>query len=219
MAKTIDFQKENTAAKAGKISVKRMFDLVLSLLSLPVALPLAALICMGLYVAAPGSVVFSHQRIGKGGKKFRCYKFRTMLPDSEEILTAYLKQDPSAKAEWEANYKLKNDPRVTIIGKYLRRTSMDELPQLWNVLKGDMSLVGPRPIVEEEIVKYGKFINDYYLVLPGITGIWQVSGRSDTNYDQRVAMDAWYVHNRSFGLDLLLFLKTIKVVILGKGAH
>ena len=219
MAKTLNFQKENIAATAGKGIVKRVFDLTLSILALPVFLPLCAMICIGIYVVSPGSVVFAHQRVGKGGEKFMCYKFRTMLPKSEELLVDYLKKNPLAKAEWEANYKLKCDPRVTVIGRYLRRTSLDELPQLWNVLKGDMSLVGPRPIVEEEIARYGKYIKEYYLVSPGITGIWQVSGRSDTTYDKRVAMDTWYARHWSVRLDFLLLLKTIKFVIMGKGAY
>lgn len=219
MAKTICFQKENKAARSGKGMVKRLFDLILSLLSLPFSLPLGALIFIGIYAVSPGKVVFAHQRVGQGGEKFMCYKFRTMLPDAEELLTEYLQKNPLAKAEWEANYKLKDDPRVTLIGRYLRKTSLDELPQLWNVLKGEMSLVGPRPIVEEEIARYGEYIKEYYLVPPGITGIWQVSGRSDTTYEERVAMDTWYARNWSVSLDFLLLLKTIKFVIMGKGAY
>ena len=120
-----------------------------------------------------------------------------MVPNAQEALEQYLKDNPAAREEWERDFKLKDDPRVTRIGKFLRKTSLDELPQLWNVLVGDMSLVGPRPIVRDEIVKYGDYINDFYLVPPGITGVWQVSGRSDTTYEERVLMDSWYVHNWS----------------------
>ena len=134
-------------------------------------------------------------------------------------LEQYLKDNPAAREEWERDFKLKDDPRVTRIGKFLRKTSLDELPQLWNVLVGDMSLVGPRPIVRDEIVKYGDYINDFYLVPPGITGVWQVSGRSDTTYEERVLMDSWYVHNWSVWIDIVYLLKTVLAVAKSKGAY
>ena len=143
-----------------------------------------------------------------------------MYEDAKERLEKLLKEDEQAKREWETNFKLKNDPRVTRIGKFLRKTSLDELPQIFNVLKGDMSLVGPRPVIREEIEKYyGDFAQYYYMVKPGITGLWQVSGRSDTDYDKRVRLDTWYVLNWSLWLDLVILIKTVEAVLKGKGAY
>ena len=142
-----------------------------------------------------------------------------MVTNSKEYLEEYLANNPKARNEWERDYKLKDDPRVTRIGKFLRKTSLDELPQVLNVIKGEMSLVGPRPIIRDEIVKYGEYINDFYLVPPGITGVWQVSGRSDTTYEERVEMDSWYVRNWSLWLDIIYLYRTIKVVVNKKGAY
>ena len=142
-----------------------------------------------------------------------------MVPDAQERLKKYLAENPAAQREWDETFKLTNDPRVTRLGAYLRRTSLDELPQLWNVIRGDMSLVGPRPIVEDEVPRYGENIREYYMVLPGITGMWQVSGRSDTTYAERVAMDTWYVQNWSVWIDLMYLFKTVKAVVTAKGAY
>jgi undecaprenyl-phosphate galactose phosphotransferase len=142
-----------------------------------------------------------------------------MVSDAQKRLEEYLAANPEAKKEWEENFKLEHDPRVTKLGAFLRRTSLDELPQLWNVIMGDMSLVGPRPIVQAEVPKYGPYIREYYMVPPGITGMWQVSGRSDTTYEERVAMDTWYVRNWSVWIDLVFLFKTIKAVACGKGAY
>ena len=142
-----------------------------------------------------------------------------MVPDAEEKLKKYLAENPDAKREWDETFKLTNDPRVTKLGNFLRRTSLDELPQLWNVIRGEMSLVGPRPIVQAEVERYGKNIREYYMVLPGITGMWQVSGRSDTTYPERVAMDTWYVRNWSVWIDIMYLFKTVKAVFKGKGAY
>ena len=166
-----------------------------------------------------GRIIFAHRRVGKDGKLFPCYKFQSMMPDAEKRLEEYLAKNPEARKEWEESFKLTNDPRVTKLGGFLRRTSLDELPQLWNVLMGDMSLVGPRPIVEKEIEYYGDCIREYYMVPPGITGIWQVNGRSDTTYEERVAMDTWYVRNWSVWIDLVYLFKTVKAVLMGKGAY
>ena len=163
--------------------------------------------------------MFLHARIGQYLKTFKMYKFRTMYADAEKRLEEMLSKDEKLKEEFYKNFKLKDDPRVTRIGKFLRKTSLDELPQLWNVLIGDMSLVGPRPIVRDEIVKYGDYINDFYLVPPGITGVWQVSGRSDTTYEERVLMDSWYVHNWSVWIDIVYLLKTVLAVAKSKGAY
>ena len=142
-----------------------------------------------------------------------------MVDNSQEVLVEYLQNNKDAASEWNENFKLKYDPRITKIGAFLRRTSLDELPQLWNVLIGDMSLVGPRPIIDEEISKYGIYIEDFYIVRPGITGLWQVSGRSDTTYEERVMMDSWYVRNWSVWLDLIYLLRTIGILISKKGAY
>ena len=142
-----------------------------------------------------------------------------MVMNSQEALEKHLAENPEAREEWERDFKLKDDPRVTKIGAFLRRTSLDELPQVLNVIKGEMSLVGPRPIIRDEIVKYGEYIHDFYLVPPGITGLWQVSGRSDTTYEERVEMDSWYVRNWSVWMDIVLLVKTIVVVLQKKGAY
>ena len=150
---------------------------------------------------------------------FPCYKFRTMVVNAEQVLQELLAKDARAAAEWQKDFKLRNDPRITRIGQFLRKTSLDELPQLWNVLKGEMSLVGPRPIIEKEVAYYSDFIFDYYRTKPGITGLWQVSGRNDTSYDQRVALDSWYVRNWSIWYDLAIIFDTIRIVLLRRGAY
>lgn len=164
-------------------------------------------------------MIFKHRRVGKDGKEFNCYKFRSMCVNSKEVLEHLLATDPAAKAEWDKEFKLKDDPRITKSGAFLRKTSLDELPQLWNVLKGEMSLVGPRPIVRSEMVRYGKYSKEYMMVRPGITGIWQTSGRNDIDYPERVQMDNWYVHNWSLWLDLVLLWRTIGVVAACNGAY
>lgn len=198
---------------------KRIFDLCLSLLGMVFVVPLGCIISLLIYLDSPGPVLFSHRRIGQHGKEFPCYKFRSMVPNAQEELEKYLAAHPEAKEEWERDFKLKDDPRVTKIGAFLRKTSLDELPQLLNVIKGEMSLVGPRPIVQAEIEKYGDYFYDFCLVPPGITGIWQVNGRSDTTYEERVQMDAWYVHNWSVWIDMVYLMKTIGVVLERKGAY
>ena len=208
----------NLARKSNRI-MKRIFDIVATVCGGLLILPILAIVAVLIYLDSPGPIVFGHKRVGQGGKEFPCYKFRSMVPNAQEALEVYLKENPTAREEWERDFKLKDDPRVTRIGKFLRKTSLDELPQLWNVLVGDMSLVGPRPIVRDEIVKYGDYINDFYLVPPGITGVWQVSGRSDTTYEERVLMDSWYVHNWSVWIDIVYLLKTVLAVVKSKGAY
>ncbi|MBF1759841.1 undecaprenyl-phosphate galactose phosphotransferase WbaP [Veillonella sp.] len=208
----------NLARKSNRI-MKRIFDIIATICGGILILPIFVMIALLIYLDSPGPIVFGHKRIGQGGKEFSCYKFRSMVPNAQEALEVYLKENPAAREEWERDFKLKDDPRVTRIGKFLRKTSLDELPQLWNVLIGNMSLVGPRPIVRDEIVKYGDYINDFYLVTPGITGVWQVSGRSDTTYEERVLMDSWYVHNWSVWIDIVYLLKTVLVVYKAKGAY
>ncbi len=180
--------------------------------------PILLAICILIRLDSPGPAFYGHWRLGAEGKPFRCWKFRTMRPKAEQILEEYLRTNLHLRAEWEQNQKLRDDPRVTRVGRFLRKTSLDELPQLWNVLRGQMSLSGPRPIVEVEIPKYGKVYELYKRITPGMTGFWQVSGRSDTSYSERVAMDSHYVRNWSFWLDLVILTRTIKMVLCGRGA-
>lgn len=164
-------------------------------------------------------VLFAHYRVGHDGKLFRCMKFRTMYRDAERMLSELLAKDPAARAEWQREQKLLRDPRVTPIGHFLRRTSLDELPQLFNVLRGEMSLVGPRPITVSELTRYGRVRWHYLSVRPGMTGLWQVSGRNNTSYDERVALDRRYVEERSVWMNLQILLKTVKVVVARDGAR
>ena len=200
---------------------KRPFDLIFSLLALLLLGPIMLFIAILIKITDRGPVFYTHERVGYKGKKIKVLKFRSMYPDADKRLKEILEKDPKAKEEWEKTFKLKNDPRVTPIGKFLRKTSLDELPQFFNVLKGDMSIVGPRPVVEEELKKYYKEKAEIYKsVKPGITGYWQVEGRSDVeDYEERVQMDEWYVKNQSFWLDIKIILKTIKVMLTGKGAY
>lgn len=198
--------------------LKRIFDVLaggfLMLMLLPIFLLLAALVAKD-----GGSPFYGHTRIGQNGRRFKCYKFRSMVRDADKVLKDLLDRDPVARAEWEKDFKLKNDVRVTPVGALLRKTSLDELPQLWNVLRGDMSLVGPRPVVEKEIARYGDEAAYYLLAKPGMTGLWQVSGRNDTDYARRVFLDAWYVRNWSLWYDIAILFKTVGVVLRRDGAY
>jgi len=198
---------------------KRIFDLTLTIFGGILISPILLAITLAVAIDNHGRIIFAHKRVGMHGKKFFCYKFQTMIPDAEEKLQIYLEKNPDAQKEWNETFKLTNDPRVTKLGNFLRRTSLDELPQLWNVIRGEMSLVGPRPIVAEEVCRYEENIREYYMVLPGITGMWQVSGRSDTTYEERVAMDTWYVRNWSVWIDIMYLFKTVKAVLTSKGAY
>jgi len=159
-----------------------------------------------------GAVIFTHIRIGRHGQLFKCYKFRTMIPNSAEVLAELLAGDPEARAEWEKDRKLKNDPRITPIGRFLRKTSLDELPQLINIVKGEMSLVGPRPVVPDELDLYGEARVYYLQVRPGLTGLWQISGRNDVDYERRVSLDTWYVRNWTLWSDVLILFRTLLIV-------
>lgn len=200
---------------------KRPFDIGFSLFAILITLPIMISIAIAIKLTNGGSVFYRHTRVGYKGKKFKVLKFRSMYMDADRGLKEILEKYPEARKEWEKTFKLKNDPRITPIGKILRKTSLDELPQFFNVLKGDMSIVGPRPVVEEELKKYYRDKADVYKsVKPGITGYWQVEGRSDIeDYEERVAMDERYIKNQSFFLDIKIILKTIKVIITGKGAY
>lgn len=209
---------QNNLEKPLNLAIKRCFDLfVSSLLSIPLLI-IVAILSIFIKLDSKGSAIFSQDRVGKDGKTFRCYKFRTMYYDAEQRLKDILSSDENIKKEWESNWKLKNDPRVTRIGRFLRRTSLDELPQLFNVLKGEMSLVGPRPYLLDELSKVGEKMNICFCVPPGITGLWQVSGRNTTSYDYRIDLDSWYVRNWDFWLDIVILFKTIKVVLNKEGA-
>ena len=210
--------RNNLAMRRNRI-YKRLFDLTCTIVGGLLILPIIALVSLLVAIDNKGNVIFAHRRIGKDGKEFPCYKFQTMIPNAQEKLAEYLAANPEARKEWEESFKLTNDPRVTKLGSFLRKTSLDELPQLWNVIKGDMSLVGPRPIVQKEIERYGEYFREYSMVLPGITGMWQASGRSDTTYEERVAMDTWYVRNWSVWLDIMYLAKTFTAVLFGKGAY
>lgn len=211
---------QNNLARPLNIVLKTVFDYVATFFGTIAISPILLLIALWIYKEDPGPIIFKHMRVGKDGKLFPCYKFRSMVTNSQEVLEHILATDPEAKKEWETNFKLKNDPRVTKIGAFMRRTSIDELPQLFNVLKGEMSLVGPRPVIQKEIDEYYKgYEDDYFAVKPGITGMWQVSGRSDTDYDERVELDRWYARNWSFWLDIMILYKTIAVVLFRKGAY
>lgn len=217
--KTLVLHLRNNLARRRNRILKRMFDFSIALLGIIVISPILVGIAFLIYKSSPGQIIFSHMRIGTNGKIFPCYKFRSMVNNSQEMLEKYLANNVEALAEWNRDFKLKNDPRVTKIGAFLRKTSLDELPQLFNIIKGEMSLVGPRPIIDQEIEKYGEYINDYYIVSPGMTGYWQISGRSDIDYDERVRMDSWYVRNWSFWQDIVILIKTIRVVFGKKGAY
>lgn len=217
--KTVMLKIQNNLLRPYNRLLKRLFDIFSCSIILLLTSPLLLAISVMIKLTSKGPVVFAHKRIGRNGKLFPCYKFRTMIPNAEAVLEQYLLEHPKIREEWEKEFKLKDDPRITKIGKFLRRTSLDELPQLFNILKGEMSLVGPRPIVTEEISKYREFIRDYYMVRPGLTGLWQVSGRSDIGYDSRVQLDSWYVRNWSFWMDIMMLLKTVKIVLSKTGAY
>lgn len=193
-------------------SGKRVFDLALVILLVPVLVPVI-LILWALVQRDGGAGFFAHNRIGRDGVQFKCWKIRTMVPDSQERLKQHLQENKEAAAEWARDHKLANDPRVTRIGSLLRKTSLDELPQLWNVLRGDMSFVGPRPIVLDEMSKYGKHQATYVAMKPGVTGLWQVSGRNDVTYDERVMMDVDYFNRMTMWLDIVLIIKTATAVL------
>lgn len=199
--------------------LKRTIDLAGALLGLLACSWLLLLIAAAVALTSRGPVFFGQRRLGQGGRPFTAWKFRTMVRDAEARLQAYLAEHPEARAEWELTQKLKHDPRVTRLGALLRRTSLDELPQLWNIVRGEMSLVGPRPIVEAEVPRYGACFPLYCQVRPGLSGLWQVSGRNETSYDERVALDAYYVRNWSVWLDLVIIAKTLLVVLRGRGAY
>ncbi len=208
-----------TAALRLPEALSRGLDILIAAIALVFFLPLFAVIALAIKLTDPGPVFFGHRRIGLGGKSFRCWKFRSMVIDAEARLAAILASDPEAAREWAEHQKLTDDPRVTRLGNFLRRSSLDELPQLWNVLMGEMSIVGPRPIVETEAVRYGQHFALYCLVRPGITGLWQVSGRSDIHYFERVLLDVRYVSSRTMLRDIRIILMTVPSVLAARGSR
>ena len=198
---------------------KFSIDLAATLIGGLLVLPLIVLIAMVIKLDSRGPIFYSQLRIGQNGEQFKAWKFRTMVQNADQALKDYLERHPEQRQAWERDQKLKRDPRVTPIGRFLRRTSLDELPQLWNILRGEMSLVGPRPIIEEEIARYGDKFPLYIKVIPGLTGLWQVSGRNNITYEERVTLDAYYVRNWSVWLDVYILLRTVWVVLTGEGAY
>lgn len=195
---------------------KRLFDIVFSLLVLILFSPVYLLLGLLIAFSSDGPIFYIQERVGKNYKPFNCIKFRTMVTNADEVLVQIMETSPHLRDEFETTFKLKHDPRITKIGRFLRITSLDEFPQFWNVLKGDMSVVGPRPLVEEELPKYGCYIDQILTIRPGITGLWQVSGRNDIPYPRRIQIDLHYVKFRNFWLDLWIIFKTIGVVVIPK---
>ena len=195
--------------------IKKILDVLLSTIGLVVLSPVFLLIAILIKTGSKGTVFFKHKRIGKSGKEMYIYKFRTMVENAEDLIKQFT---PEQMEEFKTNFKLENDPRITKIGKFLRKTSLDELPQLLNIIKGDLSIIGPRPVVTEELQKYGENMEKFLSVTPGLTGYWAANGRSTTTYEQRMEMELYYVDNISFKLDLKIFFKTILSVIKKEGA-
>lgn len=214
------FRRRSQARSGSRLArLQLRLDQFTALLLLLLLAPLMAVIALLVWRRDGAPVLFGHYRIGQHGRPFRCLKFRSMYLDSEAMLRELLERDPAARAEWERDHKLSDDPRITPIGHFLRRTSLDELPQLFNVLRGEMSLVGPRPITLAELPRYGQVRWHYLSVRPGMTGLWQVSGRNDTTYDERVELDREFVEQHSLRLRLSILLRTLRVVIRGSGAR
>ncbi len=207
-------------SKLGR-SLKRGGDIAFSLLVLGIGSPVFVLIAFLVALSSPGPVFYTQQRVGRGYRRFGCIKFRTMRVDADAVLQRVLSKSPELRAEYERDFKLRQDPRITPIGRFLRRSSLDELPQFFNVLQGEMSVVGPRPIVNKEIQRYGPYMDEVLAVRPGLTGLWQVSGRNNLSYDKRVKLDLAYSRGRSLILDLAIILRTFGVLLLpmDRGAY
>ena len=204
---------------APRLDAMRVLDVIVASAALVVFAPVMLFIYCAVRLHDGESAFFAHERIGFGGRKFRCLKFRSMVPDAQARLAELLARDPQAREEWRRDHKLKSDPRITPLGRFLRESSLDELPQIFNVLRGDMSIVGPRPIVDAEVVKYGRSFRHNQAVRPGITGLWQVSGRNDTEYSVRVALDVLYRRRRSVLLNLWIVVMTLPAVLLKRGSY
>ena len=215
----LDSQESARLFNSLKIEVIRGLDIVFALTALLIFAPLMLLLALAVAILDPGPIFFAHKRIGLGGKDFYCLKFRSMAVDAEQRLQALLASDERARAEWAKDQKLRNDPRITPLGQFLRKSSLDELPQLFNVLRGEMSLVGPRPIVRSEVPRYGRYFEHYCAVRPGITGLWQISGRNDVSYRRRVAFDVTFTRALTTGLYLRILVATVPSVLLQRGTY
>lgn len=213
------FSTTHNLTKKGNLALKRILDIFLVILSLPIVIPLVLIISIAIKCTSKGPVFYGHMRVGKNGKPLKTWKFRSMVVDSDVQLKKILATDPVRAAEWEKDRKFVDDPRVTKVGKILRKTSLDEIPQLWNIFLGQMSFVGPRPVTKPELKKYRKYANYVLSVKPGLSGMWQISGRSDTGYEERITLDTYYIQNWSIWLDIWIILKTVWVVLKGKGAY
>lgn len=219
MSRMLAIEVQRTVLSPLSRSIKRSIDLFLTLSAGILIAPVIGILCVLVKLDSRGPIFYGHFRVGRGGRPFRVWKFRSMVVNGDEVLEQYLKNNPSAAEEWQLTRKLKHDPRITRLGRFMRRSSLDELPQLWNVIRGEMSLVGPRPVVEAEAVKYGASFSHYLQVSPGLTGMWQVSGRNDTSYQERVELDSYYVCNWSPWLDVYLIARTFTAVVRKEGAY
>lgn len=226
MNSLVDFDNKRTVTIAGLrssgpigMTPKRFVDIFLAISGILLLAPLLIICFLVTVIASPGPALFRHRRVGFNGRHFDCLKFRTMATDASQRLQRLIDSDPLAASEWATNRKLKNDPRVTAIGAILRKSSLDELPQLFNVLRGDMSIVGPRPVTDEELARYTTSVGAYLACRPGITGLWQVSGRSSTTYDKRVACDTFYARNWSMALDAKILIVTLPSLIVSDCAY
>lgn len=209
---------QNLAGKPRQ-RLKRVLDILICSAALPAILPLWLLMSLLIRLDSKGPAIYRHERIGRNGRPFQIYKFRTMTTDADALLEKYLAENPDLAEEWAKSQKLRRDPRLTRIGRFLRKTSLDELPQVLNIFLGQMTLVGPRPIVASETSKYGRYFDEYCSVRPGLTGLWQTSGRNNTTYSQRVAYDHYYINHWSVWLDIWIMAKTIPVALSGRGAY
>ncbi|MES2144165.1 MAG: sugar transferase [Pseudomonadota bacterium] len=199
--------------------LKRVMDVTLATVAILLLAPLLVGLAFLVQSTSPGPVLYGHSRVGFGGRTFKCWKFRSMVINGDTVLANHLRKNTAAQAEWNENQKLRHDPRVTPLGRVLRKLSLDELPQLFNILLGDMSIVGPRPIVTEEVRRYGPSLGHYLRTRPGLTGMWQISGRSDVGYRQRVLLDRFYVRNWSLAKDIWIILRTIPAVLWSRGSY
>lgn len=204
---------------AARIDWMRGLDVVIATVGVIFIAPLLLLLAFAVFAQDGGAPIYKQNRIGRGGRVFGCLKFRSMVPDAQERLDHLLATDPAARLEWAVDHKLRNDPRVTALGRFIRKTSLDEFPQLFNVIAGDMSLVGPRPIVQAETLRYGAYLRHYLTVRPGITGVWQVSGRNDVSYRRRIACDILYARRRSFSKNLQIMAATFPAVLQSRGSY
>ena len=205
---------------AAEFALKRVFDLLSVVVILALFGWLMIVIAVMVRISGGNKILYGHMRVGRHGRPFKCLKFRSMVSNSDEVLRNLLETDPDAREQWERDFKLKDDPRITRIGRFIRKTSLDELPQLWNVVKGEMSIVGPRPVVQAEFEQYYGGAREHYLsVPPGLTGLWQVSGRNDLDYAQRVQLDKSYVENSNVFYDFMIVMRTVKVMVVRRGAY